>query len=625
MYNTYVAVDNSMSTISLCMIVKDEETAISRAIGSVMNSVDEIVVVDTGSEDRTVDVLQEFGAKVYHHPWKDDFSKHRNQSIGYAVSDWILILDADEEVTPESLPSIEKAVRDGEIDSVMVETVSFTNQASSRVVHNQIRLFRNNGKIRYEGIVHNQLIGYERPKKYPVTIRHYGYDLEPVVQEKKHKRTERLLKKQIKKKPGNYVHHLNLAVLYATKLDFRRSIQEALTATTLADREGVRDDNLLWTYYIASFGYFNLGDMARAEHYTNRALNLHCGHVDSYFVRVLIYHKERNWRKLEKSCFDYMSALNAFNRPSVDAGVWTIVNTANEKWRVHLALGDVFLNRGDTVGAETQFEEAVSLTPRAGECLRIIGDCYRSRENWPTARRYYEQAVKENRHDSEAVFGLAMVNRYLGDEKRSLALIRQISDVPAERWDIAFEVGTMALRDKRYEEAASRLMQTIKYRPRLYSAYVNAALAYKALGRYEKAVDLNQRAVDLDPGGVEARCNLATLYLDMGNYALACEACNEALTVAPSLLDVRIGLSHAYLRLGDGESFYVECTRIMRELRIVPTGSVNNMDDLADVFLTIGSASRDAGSRKAAARAESIAAELSPERMAQAAPMAGDA
>ncbi|MBN2398496.1 MAG: glycosyltransferase, partial [Deltaproteobacteria bacterium] len=71
------------------MIVRDEEAILGRCLASVRGLVDEIIVVDTGSADGTVRIAGDFRAAVYHHPWENDFSRHRNQAIGYAGGEWI--------------------------------------------------------------------------------------------------------------------------------------------------------------------------------------------------------------------------------------------------------------------------------------------------------------------------------------------------------------------------------------------------------------------------------------------------------------------------------------------------------------------------------------------------------
>ena len=80
------------STVSLCMIVKNEEAYLADCLASAKPFVDEMVIVDTGSTDRTVEIAERFGAKVFHFPWCDDFAAARNESLRHASGDWILVL-----------------------------------------------------------------------------------------------------------------------------------------------------------------------------------------------------------------------------------------------------------------------------------------------------------------------------------------------------------------------------------------------------------------------------------------------------------------------------------------------------------------------------------------------------
>jgi glycosyltransferase involved in cell wall biosynthesis len=97
-------------TLSLCMIVKNEENNIRRALMTVKPVVDEMIVVDTGSTDRTKDIAQELGAKVYDFPWTDSFAEARNYSLSKATGDWILILDADEVISPSDHEKLRKLI-----------------------------------------------------------------------------------------------------------------------------------------------------------------------------------------------------------------------------------------------------------------------------------------------------------------------------------------------------------------------------------------------------------------------------------------------------------------------------------------------------------------------------------
>ncbi|BAC07921.1 tetratricopeptide repeat-containing glycosyltransferase family 2 protein [Thermosynechococcus vestitus] len=86
--------------ITLCMIVRDEATRLPQCLASVAGVVDEAVIVDTGSQDETVAIARDWGARVYEIPWQDDFAAARNVALGYVTTEWVLVLDADETLTP---------------------------------------------------------------------------------------------------------------------------------------------------------------------------------------------------------------------------------------------------------------------------------------------------------------------------------------------------------------------------------------------------------------------------------------------------------------------------------------------------------------------------------------------
>ena len=88
--------------ISLCMIVKDEERFLEACLRTVVDVVDEVCVVDTGSTDRTVEIARSFGARLEHRSWRNDFAWARNEVLKLATKRWIFVLDADEELDAPS-------------------------------------------------------------------------------------------------------------------------------------------------------------------------------------------------------------------------------------------------------------------------------------------------------------------------------------------------------------------------------------------------------------------------------------------------------------------------------------------------------------------------------------------
>jgi glycosyltransferase involved in cell wall biosynthesis len=138
--------------LSLCMIVKNEELALPSCLSSVKGVVDEIVVLDTGSSDRTPEIAREFGARVYDFKWCNDFSKARNQSLKYVEANWVLVLDADEALVPEIIPTFKKAIkRDRYLVINLVRQEVGAAQSPYSLVS---RLFRNHPDIYFSRPYH---------------------------------------------------------------------------------------------------------------------------------------------------------------------------------------------------------------------------------------------------------------------------------------------------------------------------------------------------------------------------------------------------------------------------------------------------------------------------------------
>ncbi|MFA5032167.1 MAG: glycosyltransferase [bacterium] len=145
-------------SISLCMIVKDEEKNLPRCLDSFKDLVDEIIVVDTGSTDRTVEIAKSYGAKVYYFKWCDDFSAARNESLKYATKEWILIIDADEYIDSGNKEKIKQVLQNPVCSAYSINTKNFLAPYSPIfAVNTLIRLYKKIPGICYNGKIHNQI------------------------------------------------------------------------------------------------------------------------------------------------------------------------------------------------------------------------------------------------------------------------------------------------------------------------------------------------------------------------------------------------------------------------------------------------------------------------------------
>lgn len=156
--------------ISVCMIVRDEEACLERALNSVKGWVREIVVVDTGSQDRTAAIAATYTDSVYHYQWRDSFAKARNYSISKATSEWLLFIDADEEIPESSIPAFRRLINgfgsagwvtmrnwmpDG--SSTMAGQAPVMMDGKWAIDFPAIRLVRNLPGVQFEGDIHEML------------------------------------------------------------------------------------------------------------------------------------------------------------------------------------------------------------------------------------------------------------------------------------------------------------------------------------------------------------------------------------------------------------------------------------------------------------------------------------
>ncbi len=209
--------------LSLCMIVRDEQDMLPRCLSAIAGAVDEIVIVDTGSTDATVEIARSFGACVLFHEWTGSFSEARNASFDAASGDWLIYLDADEVLVEEDIPLLRSLTGRTWREAFYLSETNHTGDLDdgTAVTHNALRVFRNRPEYRFEGRLHEQIAprlpGYlpERLEATGVRIEHYGY-LGTVrdSREKSRRNIELLRMQQAESQPTPFLHY-NLGSEYA--------------------------------------------------------------------------------------------------------------------------------------------------------------------------------------------------------------------------------------------------------------------------------------------------------------------------------------------------------------------------------------------------------------------------
>jgi tetratricopeptide (TPR) repeat protein len=344
-------------TLSLCMIVKDEEAMLGRTLGAIRDHVDEIVVVDTGSTDRTVEIAESFGAKVLHHEWTGDFAAARNVSVDAATSDWIIYLDADEVLVEGDGPRLRALLGQTWRDAFYLVMTNFVGEEEDNhaLNFNALRIFRNRPEYRFEGRLHEQwaqnLPAYlpERLVTCDVRVDHFGY-LGAVRDSKgKSERNLALLERQMAEGDDSPFLHFNLGSEYHAIGDLQAAARELEKAW-----EGLRgeDGRVVRQAYVPSLGsryvrvLNGLGRHDRVRELSAEVLDLFPGFTDVVLELAISTHAAGDAAEAERllrQCLEMGDAPSSYSA-AVGAG----------SYLARLALADLLRVEGRLDEAEAE-------------------------------------------------------------------------------------------------------------------------------------------------------------------------------------------------------------------------------------------------------------------------------
>ena len=259
--------------LSLCAIALNEAASLPQCLNSVKDVVDEMIVLDTGSTDRTPEIARELGARVYHFDWANDFAAARNESLKYVTGDWVLVLDADEVLVPEIVPEMKKA-----IDSDRYLLINLVRQeigASQSPYSLVSRLFRNHPEIHFEHPYHAMVddsitrLLQQEPDKWAigslatVAILHSGYQPGAIAARNKLEMAQPILEQYLTTHPNDPYTCSKLGALYVQTGEITRGIQ--LLQIGLASGEAIDPPLRYELHYHLGIAYTRLAKISKAK------------------------------------------------------------------------------------------------------------------------------------------------------------------------------------------------------------------------------------------------------------------------------------------------------------------------------------------------------------------------
>lgn len=531
-------------TLSACMIVKNEEKFLPQCLESIKDVVDEIIIVDTGSTDRTVEIARQYTDKVFFHPWNNDFSEARNVSLSYATGDWILQIDADEELERKDIPLLYQVI-DSDLYDVVFVTILNKLSGGQWGQHRFQRLFRR-GQAHYEGIVHNQLVYDGDSAVANVRLYHYGYHLTPEQMRAKYERTGALLRQQIAEDPLNTFARQNLIHALRAVEDFEGMIAEGETAlsidspnTTPVHRQQIKND---MAYALLQQERFD-----EAEALCKEVLEEVPYFLDVIFNLATVY---MQWGEPEMAIRYYKRFLEV-RRDEV------------RHPRFSQLIMDVF-----------DFESRVYLN--MGVCYERLGDLDK-------AAASYRQAITYDEHLLNPYVGLMQLLSQRGNLAEATRILERARDVGITEPPLHFFLGDLYYRQGLYGESEATFRQALEHGE---SADVDNGLALTLLGqnRAAEALASVRRGLELAPEHTGLWMSLAHIEQRRGHAQGVREASEQLLQgqVAGTLLYPEL----ANLCIGVGE--YTAAIQVIERYLDTMSPTAQTLSDLATCYAHLG-------------------------------------
>jgi len=568
--------NKKMPTLSCCMIVKNEEKFLTQCLKSIKDVVDEIIIVDTGSTDNTVEIAKRFTDKVYFHEWQNSFSEARNYSLKFAKCDWILQIDADEELVQEDIPllcrTLETVNEKEDINAIFVALYNVLSSGESK--HYFQRIFRR-GKAHYEGIVHNQLVYEGKAVATEIRFRHYGYNLSADDMEKKHERTKQLLIQQIKEDPANGFARMNLVRIYRNQKLFDKAIEEAQTALETSPLKITPDHRQMIKCDMANC-MIQLSRFDEAEKICLEVIEKNPENLDIIFTLALIYQMTERYQEaisryrqflmthrdeIRHTRFNllivdtYTSSDRAWNNMGIchhklgqmDEAINAYQQAIEENPETnvfYINLAHAYIQQNDVNEAKTVLKKAIELGIADDKLYLLLGDVYFRNAEFDQALTIYQKIIELNPGNISVYnrLGKTLIKEGdLGKAENQLEHLKKISPQLGERRDIdsllidsLFDLAKIKISTKKREDALEIIEQISEYDDLDKKLYLDLSNLCIRLEEYEKAINLLESYLKYNPNDHIALTNLASCYAKMKNYESAIIGYKAALNMNPN-------------------------------------------------------------------------------------------
>ena len=601
---------NEQQTLSVCMIVRNEAKNLPECLENIREVASEVIVVDTGSGDDTIEVAKGLGAKVFEHPWCDDFSDARNVSLARASGDWLLWLDGDDRMEEEDCRKVAELVerpKDKCFYFVLVGSESGSAQC------HQLRMVPNLPGVAFRGRIHEQLapslskLGIEAENT-NVRVVHTGYaDMDRI--DEKGERNLRILKKQVEEQPNDllsrfyygYAHALTDPALAMSELESLVAKMEEVglftdlyrhTCLTLGEicEHNERLDDAYDSYQILlercpdyTLGHFLVarcaiarGQYAEAKEHLEIAiregikpyrfpLQLDDLRAKTHLAMATCLAAEEDLagalyeaRKALSICPEMVAALVHAAKLSTELGhdddSQAYLDRALEKDPENadaLAMSaETVLAAGDLAGARELAERAADADGEHSLLLVKIGDGHMNEGDMDRALDCFQSALGHDEEQIGALVGCGNVAFQMGNDDESRTYYERAAQIETDSPPILNNLGNVEFRAGRFAAAAQNYSQAIALGMDQAEIRMNLACALRQLGQADQALTEYEAAFAQNDDLIQIMAEMGDIRLEQGQHQQALEMYEGYLRRDPTSSDGFCRLGNCYEQMG---------------------------------------------------------------------------